>query len=51
MIISEDTQKTFDKIQHPFIIKVLEISGIQKKNTAKHNKSNIQQADIQHLFK
>ena len=50
MIISEDIQKTFDKIQHPFIIKVLEISGIQK-NTAKHNKSNIQQADIQHLFK
>jgi hypothetical protein len=29
MIISLDAEKTFDKIQHPFILKVLEISGIQ----------------------
>ena len=29
MIISLDAEKTFDKIQHPFMIKVLEISGIQ----------------------
>ena len=29
MIISLDVEKAFDKIQHPFIIKVLEISGIQ----------------------
>jgi hypothetical protein len=29
MIISLDAEKTFDKIQHPFTIKVLEISGIQ----------------------
>ena len=29
MIISLDTEKAFDKIQHPFIIKVLERSGIQ----------------------
>ena len=28
-IISLDAEKTFDKIQHPFIIKVLERSGIQ----------------------
>jgi hypothetical protein len=29
MIISLDAEKAFDKIQNPFMIKVLEISGIQ----------------------
>ena len=29
MIISLDIEKAFDKIQHPFMIKVLERSGIQ----------------------
>jgi hypothetical protein len=29
MIISSDAEKTFDKIRHPFMIKVLERSGIQ----------------------
>jgi hypothetical protein len=29
MIISLDAEKPFDKIQHPFMIKVLEISGIE----------------------
>jgi hypothetical protein len=29
MIISLDREKAFDKIQHPFMIKVLERSGIQ----------------------
>jgi hypothetical protein len=29
MVISLDAEKTFDKIQHPFMIKVLERSGIQ----------------------
>jgi hypothetical protein len=29
MIISLDTEKAFDKIQHPFMIKVLKRSGIQ----------------------
>jgi hypothetical protein len=29
MIISLDAEKTFDKIQHPFMIKVLERSEIQ----------------------
>jgi len=28
-IISLDAEKTFDKMQHPFMIKVLETSGIQ----------------------
>ena len=29
MIISVDTEKAFDKIQHPFIIKTLQIRGIE----------------------
>jgi hypothetical protein len=29
MTISSDAEKAFDKIQHPFMIKVLERSGIQ----------------------
>jgi hypothetical protein len=29
MIISLDAEKVFDKIQHPFMLKVLERSGIQ----------------------
>jgi hypothetical protein len=29
VIISIDAEKAFDKIQHPFMIKVLERSGIQ----------------------
>ena len=29
MIISLDAEKAFDKIQHPFMFKVLERSGIQ----------------------
>ena len=29
MIISIDTEKTFDKIQHPFMIKTLQKAGIE----------------------
>ena len=29
MIVSLDVEKAFDKIQHPFMLKVLERSGIQ----------------------
>jgi hypothetical protein len=29
MIISLDAEKAFDKIQHPFMLKVLKRSGIQ----------------------
>jgi len=29
MVISLDAEKAFDKIQHPFMIKVLKRSGIQ----------------------
>ncbi|KAL6031773.1 hypothetical protein STEG23_008317 [Scotinomys teguina] len=41
MIISLDAEKSFDKIQHPFMIKVLEKSGIQGTylNTIKANYS------------
>jgi hypothetical protein len=30
MIITSDAEKAFDKIQRPFMIKVLERSGIQR---------------------
>jgi hypothetical protein len=29
MIISLDAEKAFDKVQHPFMIKILEGSGIK----------------------
>ena len=29
MVISLDAEKAFDKIQHPFMLKVLEATGIQ----------------------
>ena len=29
MVISLDAEKAFDKIQHPFMLKVLERTGIQ----------------------
>jgi hypothetical protein len=29
MIISLDAKKAFDKIEHPFLLKVLERSGVQ----------------------
>ena len=32
MIISLDAEKAFDKIQHPFMLKVLERSGVQGPN-------------------
>jgi hypothetical protein len=50
MIISLGAEKLFDKIQHPFMIKVLERSGIQGPylNTIK---SNIQQTSSLHQTK
>ena len=39
-IISLDAEKAFEKIQHPFMLKVLERSGIQGP-LPKHSKSNI----------
>jgi hypothetical protein len=41
MIISLDAEKVFDKIQHQFMIKILERSGIHGRPIPKHNKSNI----------
>jgi len=50
MIISLDVEKAFDKIQQPFMIKVLERSGIQGPylNVIK---SNLQQTSSQHQSK
>ena len=49
MIISLDAEKAFDKIQHPFVIKVLERSGIQVPYlNLYHSKSNIHQTSSQH---
>ena len=39
MIISIDAEKTFDKIQHPFMIKALQKMGIR--NIPQHGKNHI----------
>ena len=49
MIISLDAEKALDKIQHLFMIKVLERSGIQ--GPYLNNKSNLQQTISQHETK
>jgi hypothetical protein len=46
MIVSLDAEKAFDKIQHPFMIKVLE-----NLNIPKYNQSNLQQTSSQHQTK
>jgi hypothetical protein len=48
MIISLDSEKAFNKIQLPFMIKVLERSQIKG---SKYSKSNIQQASNQYQTK
>ena len=50
MIISLDTEKSFDKIQHPFMIKVLERTGIQCPYL-NIIKTNIKQTSRQHQTK
>ena len=50
MIISLDAEKAFDKIQHTFMIKVLERSGIQGPYL-NIIKSNLQQTSSQHQSK
>ena len=47
MIASLDTEKAFDKIQHPFIIKILNKLGIEG-NLLQHNKGHIQQTHSKH---
>jgi hypothetical protein len=49
MIISLDVEKAFDKIQHPFMIKVLEDRN--SRPIPKNDKSNLQQTSIQHQSK
>jgi hypothetical protein len=43
MIIPLNDEKAFEKFQNSFILKVLEISGIQRiiRHIPKHNKSNL----------
>jgi hypothetical protein len=50
LIISLDAERGFDKIQHPFMIKILERSGIQGPYL-NIIKSNIQQTSSQHQTK
>jgi hypothetical protein len=50
MIILFDEEKVFDKIQHPFMIKVLERSGIQGPYL-NMIESNLQQTSSQHQSK
>ena len=40
MIISIDAEKDFDKIQHPFMIKILQKSR-HRRNVPQHNKGHI----------
>ena len=47
MIISIDTEKAFDKIQHPFMIKNSPENG-HRGNLPQHNKSHIQQTHSKH---
>jgi hypothetical protein len=49
MNILLDTQNTFEKIQHLFMLKIGEISSTRC--TLKHNKSNTQQANSQYKIK
>ena len=48
MIITLDAEKAFEKIQYPFMLKVLERSDTDTRHIPKHNKSNIQQANSQY---
>ena len=50
MVISLDAEKAFDKIQHPFMLTVLERKGIQGPYL-NIIKSNIQQTSSQHQTK
>jgi hypothetical protein len=50
VIISLDSEKAFDKIQHPFMIKVLERSGIQGPYL-NMIKNNLQHTSSQHQSK
>jgi len=38
IIISIDTEKAFDKIQHPFMIKTVNMMGRYRGNIPQHNK-------------
>lgn len=46
MIFSIDAEKTFDKIQHPFMIKPLKRLGIEQ--TPQHSEGHLQQTHSHH---
>jgi hypothetical protein len=48
MIISLDDEKAFDKIQHPFMIKVLESSEIQGQHQTKWRETQSNSTKIRH---
>ena len=48
MILSIDTEKAFEKLQHPFMIMSPE-SG-HRGNLLQHNKDNLQQTHSKHHF-
>ena len=50
MVISLDAEKAFDKIQHPFMLKVLE-KNRKSRPIPKHSKNNIQETGSQHQTK
>ena len=48
MIISIDTEKAFDKIHHPFMIKKTPPESRNRRNIPQHNKSYIRQTHSKH---
>jgi hypothetical protein len=50
MVISLEVGKALDRIQYPFMLKVLEKSGIQG-TYHKHNQNNMKQVNNQHQTK
>lgn len=50
MIISIEMENSFDKIKHPFIIKVLDRLGMEG-NIPEQNKDSLQRAHTQHQLK
>ena len=51
MIISIDTGKAFDRIQHPFMIKKNSPESGYRRNLIQHNKSHIRKLIANIIFK
>ena len=48
MILLTDTEKAFDKIQHPFMTKKNPPESGHRGNLPQHNKGHVQQTHSQH---